>query len=566
MPSLHRTRRLLAVAAVSAVVLIVSAPGPATALRLGVSGAHTVDTAGWDASERSSLLAALIQQRAQWVARYLGASVVRLGASRPALASPASLASGAFRDWRGLDAALEAFGDLDVAVCLTVADLVPNAAAGEGLEAYRAHLAAVVERYDGDADFGVVGSALNYEHPDVDGSGQITVADWNAPAAEKLAWAQRHAMSWLEIGDRPLEAERAGLVAVADYAAQLAAAREVVAAAGAAVPVMLAAVSMGDQAKSQFTARMEGVGADAFAVAAADLRGLEPDHSQQAQALASAKLGAWLDGLGWDAVERWVGAFSVPLKCAGGGCTEQTQAASLVKLVVLAGLDGAETILFAEPFGPASQADVLVELGEDGEVVRVRPAAAVWQRLAERLGAQGSGALSRLTGLPQHVHGARVGSDAWVLWYDQHLGTAEAVTVELPVAGDWAAVEVQPLVPIAVAEDAEGVVSWAPPQLLAHSGVARLRLGADPVWVAVSDAAPPVDAGPEAGPEPTAEAAAEAIVSEAGALNASETSTGGCAGAPVGGGPLPLTLVGLALAAVAGWRGRERAAGHAGRG
>lgn len=172
----------------------------------GVSGILLVEGDGmaWSSSSHTPDKLALMppsevgEYTTGWATAYANSGVdeVVLGALSRDLSSwgavePADGRSFGKYNFQVLDAIVHAFGGKAV---LVLSALNPWDHEGHGVpadrQAFSEYVRAVVERYDGDGDFGL--PAQDPSYPDIDGSGQVTPADWEASKAEKQAWASAH--------------------------------------------------------------------------------------------------------------------------------------------------------------------------------------------------------------------------------------------------------------------------------------------------------------------------------------------------------------------------------------
>ena len=174
-------------------LLVTAGAAEVTALevRFGYSGLHTLDADTFDAMDEVQKRSFLEGRRD--LAGTLGADALRTGAG-----SPHYLVIDDDPDWPVLDHRVGALSPEGIEVALTLAD-VPS---GSDASAYKARFAAILERYDGDLDFGVEPIDLNTAYPDINGSGSITNDDWEASDALKSAWAESHRLTMVEIGER----------------------------------------------------------------------------------------------------------------------------------------------------------------------------------------------------------------------------------------------------------------------------------------------------------------------------------------------------------------------------
>lgn len=530
-------------------------------IELGVTGIHHVPEGIWQGMSRAERLE-LLAQRAD-LAKAMGADVVRLGHFAPQIFGWDALnpEGSSFRSWDMADQTVEIFQSRGLRLVVTLPDLLDSGTGG-----FKTLVSAMAERWDGDTDFGIADSAKNYEFPDIDNSGQLTVSDWDASGADKQEWADAHRVEIVEIGDAPFWAEQTGALSQGAYATQLKAASDALRAVGG-FEVKLASTVVDEQSENHFKARLEGLGADVFDIASGQVLETTGDPTMQTPSTSLAKLRSWVDGVGHESATLWVGGLSVGSAenlgpCDNPRCSERTQAAGIVKLVLGAIADGYSTMLYAFPLeligaGADSgryEGTGLVTLdyqeGFSPAVLplQARPAFATWRRLDELLGGRTKGEIKPIPGLPDNARGFSVGEDGWLLWYDWsrevapgegYGGTKKLVTL---TGLSSPSVKVVSLYSESVGQLSDDYTLSAtfPEALVGVSaeGEADVFLEQDPVWIEASDEI--VDTGPE----PTPDAGGETPIDE-GPDEPAASDEGGCAaGGPESGWALAL-LFGL---------------------
>ena len=335
-------------------VLCVMMSAPADgAVRFGVSGVHVLPQGQWDGMSIEARIAVLERRAA--LAKSMGVALVRLGDTQPVLFSRQEVMSGTYRDWTTADAALRAFVDVGLEVCLTVPELV---GAGE-IGAYKSFMGSLAERYDGDTDFGLSSSDLNQDFPDINGNGTVNNADWDASAAEKTAWAEANQITQMEVGHAPRRAEQAGELDTGAYASQLQGASTVIRNASDGLKVMLAGTTVDEQGKNDFLGRLAGLGGavGVFDAANAHVLNSTDDLTLGFASESISRLGTWLEEAGYGDVDVWLGEMAVgnsPAEGDNGPCTDvrcsdRIQGASLVRLTFKAVARGIETLIYAQP-------------------------------------------------------------------------------------------------------------------------------------------------------------------------------------------------------------------------
>jgi hypothetical protein len=426
--------------------LIVSqlAPVQATAatIRFGYSGLHALPSATYEAMSVDARRAYLESRSA--LANTLGADALRTGDAAPLLlerAAPDDI------DWTALDHAVGVTLSAGVEVCVTLPE-VPTM-----LEqpAFNAFVATVLERYDGDLDFGVDPLDLNRAYPDINGSGSITDDDWDASSELRLAWAAAHQLRTLEVGQRVRHIEDTRNLGANDYANQLSAVVNLAKSANETMSVMLGSVWVHEDSQQRFVSRLESLDAEAKALIMASNVAVYGEFTTPEVSdgiINLEKFDTWLVAAGLADTERWVGGLSVPAAANGdsGGpceddrCSERTQVAGLVRLTIASLRAGYTTLLYERPVevvGEGVAADawtasglLVLELfaGIDLTVLplRPRPAYAVWRWLQSTFAEVTAVDFATLHDTPPGVSGVAV-ADGWLLWFDWFAEAAQGV-------------------------------------------------------------------------------------------------------------------------------------------
>ncbi|MEZ4264756.1 MAG: hypothetical protein R3F39_00140 [Myxococcota bacterium] len=565
----------------AALTLQLSAP-PASAapMRFGYSGIHALPAKAWEPLDEESRLQFLAERLIR--AAQLGATVVRLGATEPRLLDYAKIHASQFRNWLFADRVVGLLNAAPLEVCLTLPELFDTPEIG----GFQSYIKALMERYDGDGDFGVEPIALNAEFPDLNGSGEITADEFQAKPgdARVTAWGATHQITLIEPGHEPLGAEQTNKLTKGAYAAQVKAARTAATDAGRGQGIMLGGTAVESQSKSAFTERLESLktGGPWFDAANAHIFASTDDLTGVSAAANVTKLSNWLASVAHGDADRWVGELALgSVAKAGTACTDarcslRTQAAGLARHMLLAAADGVSTVLYTEPIeliGPLATAGprtgtglltVSVESGanpfgiEDHPLPLVpRPAYAVWRRLGAVLASDGA-EVTPLTGMPENVRGFRVGSKGYVLWYDWTLQaqpgeawSGQRAPVELGGLTS-PSVKVVSLWPESVPGqlEADGSVdaTWTETLVAVDGGSAALFLEEDPVWIEASDTVIDKPVADDPAGDVSGGDTAEAPDNGSGA-------GGGCAGGGAGSSDGWLALL-LGLLALCGSRAR----------
>ncbi len=557
-------------------------PAQSAPIRFGFTGIHQLNDGAWSGlnDEGRSLF---LESRVD-LAKRMGASIIRLGAVQPWLVDMESIHAGNQRKWTDADAAIKALNAEGVELCLTLPELIDST----GLSAYQQYMTRLAERYDGDTDFGIDPADVNYEFPDIDGSGALTVADWDASDAAIQAWAEAHRVSRIESGHEPRAEEMTGQLPEDAYAGQLKVARAAITGSESDLRLVLAGVRLDDQSKSHFVNRFDPMSAATmpwFDLAVAHLFESTADISQAESATHLSKFGNWLDSVDHGSAPRWVGELALPAAADASSdspfvdarTSERTQSNGLIRLTAEALLEGFEAVLYAVPVETEGQGHggnragtgllrttEIPGLDPTQWPIEARPAYGAWRWLVDRFDGVDGADISRMSGLPMNAKGARVSGQGWLLWYDWFVEVAPEADYEdalKPITLDGIpspSIEVTTLWPDSVGsqldEDGAIDVTWRRELFPVDGGSVTILVGRDPVWVEESDEVlendGPIDA--DAGATD-----GSASVSDGGTDAASPVASGGGSdgGCRAGGANLMLAwMAGLLLAI----RGRAR--------
>lgn len=562
---------------VAALVTLMATPAQAAPVKFGFTGVHQLDSSAWS-SMNDEGRGLFLASRAD-LAKRMGASIIRLGAARPWLVDMENIHAGNQRKWTDADAAVKALNGSGLELCLTIPELIEPS----GMSAYQDYLSRLAERYDGDTDFGIDPADVNYEFPDIDGSGALTIADWEASDEAIGAWAEAHRVSRLEAGHEPRALEMTGQLPEDAYAQQLKVARASVNGAQSDLDLVLAGVRLDDQSKSHFVNRFDALSSSTapwFDLAVAHLFESSADISLLESATHLSKFGNWLASIDHGSAPRWLGELALPAVASPNGqspfsderTSDRTQSNGLLRLTIEALLEGYEAILYAIP--------VEVETSDGGGVragtgllrmteipgleptqwpYEARPAYAMWRWLTDRFTGIDSADLSRLSGLPVNARGARVSGQGWVLWYDwfvevapgaDYEGAQKPVTLNGVPSSSVRVITLWPSsVATQVAEDGSVEATWTEELLPVEGGSVTIMMGRDPVWVEESDELVTVDEPPiaDAGPIDTVNASMDTSTGGASPESSGGGSNEGCQGGHSPDGSVWLLIAGLAL-------------------
>jgi len=442
---------------------------------------------------------------------------------------------------------------------------------------FQDYVKAVVERYDGDTQFGVPAQDPGY--PDIDGTGKVTPADWEAPDADKKAWAARHRVAayMVESGSAPAGAARG------DYAGIFGAAAEAAPAASKDVVLWMAPFDAPSMSKGEWNERFgalapAGGAGGRVAVAVVSVPQLTADPTGEAAAQAFEGARKWFADASFAPGEAGgvTLVFGGIRTCHAGGqdaackslqASDDAQAEQVIKALALAATAGAGMAAFDGLFDPVSPQGSFglgtLDLAATPAALTPRPALAT-MGVAARVLAPAGKAVEVPTGVPStHVVQSAVcaGETDVLAWYDWTLevGPGEpygdlikAVDLQAPADGSRAFLLSGAAKPEAVdlVEGAKVTVDLPGAGLPAGGeGYVKRSLGRTPVLVVTLDAGWPLpDTGPDA-------SAPDAAGQDAGPLAATGGgSDGGCSvGSPCTGGAAAAFLA-LALLSMAARR------------
>lgn len=448
---------------------------------------------------------------------------------------------------------------------------------------YKDYVRMLVERYDGDTDFGV---PPGEEYPDVTADGSVSIADWGATEAEKQAWATAHRVTWWEVGDRGTpDAEVGPLVQLTRGVM-----RE------ASDDVRLVVGGMTPSSKGVFLARVGSLDPSVAGELLVDAVSVEQDSPGAGLAALAVMEDAresflWLGQAGLGGVPVWLtvgaGAQGGAGPCGDPRCSERTQAAQLVKLMVQA----LETVPVSVPGGFENRRFERVFLREpvehgaggiDGDwsgggllalaegdpataPLLVRPAWATVARLAPLLSDLGPDAIKRVLTFPdtatRRVYRIEAASGATVVaWYNWDLDLLDAPYdgrfLRVTVTGvDGEAVRVTGLYPTSIDQVTGGTTvaaTLSEAVVGVTEGEVTIDVLEDAVLVEVVAPPEPEDAGPVGVEDAGGGSDSGPVVDVAPEV---ERGGGGCG--TRGGGPWGIGLVLWGIVRIGRWRWRS---------
>jgi len=364
--------------------------------------------------------------------------------------------------------------------------------------AWKQFVKLVVERYDGDVDFGVNGcdTELGGPYPDIDASGKCGYYDFHtAPDSKRQAWADRHLVHTYTLEDAPFELVAAHAIPPEQYGQLVVLTvpwmRGLVPE-GFGLRVVMGGVRFAPENRLAF---VQALGA----VASAD-PSVRPDA---AEVFALVDEGAWLTGEPYEDVVHGAKSFgdwlaSAGLKdlpfqvgrvsssagktatfpwqpgpgqkgtCHGRFCSERGQVESLVRGLVRMGWRHPAPAYVSNviEFVGAGEADdawawhgLYVERGDSAVTalqIDPRPAATVLAWLDAQVPQALTGPLTEVFPLPANTHAFRVDDASvptWIAWYDWQREVPDGsdylgITKNLEIVDvDSPAVRVTPLLP-----------------------------------------------------------------------------------------------------------------------
>lgn len=342
--------------------------------------------------------------------------------------------------------------------------------------AWKKFVKLVVERYDGDVDFGVNGCDGPFgPYPNIDadkGSDECTSYDSrSADDSLRLAWARRHVVRTYQLEDAPFAALRANNVPVAEYGQLVALTipwmRSLVPA-DLDLRVVLGGVRFATELRGDFVQALAPLAAagDAARPDAADVFALVDEgatltgEAYQAVVDGPKSFAEWLSSAGFAGLPFQVGRFTASAgkttvfpwqagpgpkgSCHGRFCSERSQIESLVKGLARMSWKNPAPVFVSNVLEYVGQGDVdddwayhglLVERGDSAVTttdVTPRPAATVLAWLALHAPELAGGELVEVFPVPANSHAFRLPNaeiPTWIAWYDW--------VKEVPTGGDY---------------------------------------------------------------------------------------------------------------------------------
>lgn len=328
-------------------------------------------------------------------------------------------------------------------------------------EAYLEYLKLVVERYDGDLDFGAP-EGLSY--PDIDYSETHDVYDWHTSGdEERQVWADRHRVASFQIEDDFVELLRAGNVEPTEYAELFALTVAKVRAHAPEASVIVGGTRVETSRKALYVQAMQAVKAlPDMSYDRVDVH-LELDEGRwitgEPYSEAIREFRQWLGATGDGATPFQIGRFSASAgqtdtdpwepgpgpkgTCHASFCSERSQVESLVKGLVLMRMETDAPIFLSrlvELTGGAgyaesySYAGVVTASGQSlvGTTYAVRPAYVVLRHLGNRFpdldGADFQEELVKASNT-RAFRLREAPTKVWLVWYDW--------STEVPAGEEW---------------------------------------------------------------------------------------------------------------------------------
>lgn len=549
------------------VCLLLFAPSASAELKFAVSGIHHLPDGIWAGLSDDEKIA-FLEVRAD-LAVAMGASALRIGAASPSFWDYAGLGSSTDSGrWLFADKVVAALAQRNLTLVVVVPDLVSS-----GLTAYRNHIRALAERYDGDNDFGVQAVDNNRDFPDIDDTGAITSADWNAPGPQLTTWAQAHTIDVIQVGHLPFVGEQSGAIGGDDYGSQLKQGAGAIADAGTEIRAMLAGTLVVQEGPVGFASRLGTVSSDIIDIADAHIAEGTTDPTGVEVQGGLEDFTQWLQDSNIGGAERWVGAFAATADangpCGKWTCDDRMQAATLAKAMLSAVRNGATHFTYnvpvevtgtaADPAMPVGTGLLTIALSGAADLtatpIGARPAFATWMRLQTILADVSADDIVELSQLGPNTVGYQIGDKGWLLWYDWSTAVPPGNGYDSSkrganlkgIPGLIEAVAASNLFPLS-AEDTLGAsftvnADWDNTVYPVNGGEATIALGSDVVWVV-----PSALAQPEPGPEAAADSTPDTSVADPGPGDDDTGCSGG--GAPTPHSPLSTLALALAIAAI----------------
>lgn len=305
---------------------------------------------------------------------------------------------------------------------------------------FKEYLKLLVERYDGDGDFGLtMGSA----YPDINGSGEVNTADWEALQEDKIQWAKKHIVRFFEI-ERPLDyLEKENGVNPSDYVTLVKLSSPVIRESNKNAKIFLSPINLKDLTKGVFNNRYGFIKDAPSLVDGATLLlffdGNDLSVKEYSEKIKEVK--KWFNEIGGENLLLWIGGVNFGAKpstaditnptkgfCNLKICSEKSQAEQIVKIIFRSFIEGYSKFLYYgfmeeiynNNYYPYEHGGVVHRIFNEN-IINVRASYAVFSFLSGFLSESIEWNFTEIPSLPPNTYGVK-GShgseEIFVLWYD----------------------------------------------------------------------------------------------------------------------------------------------------
>lgn len=262
------------------------------------------------------------------------------------------------------------------------------------MNAFLDYIRAVAERYDGDIDFGV--PVQDESYPDIDGSGKVTISDWEATEEEKKGWAENHKIAGIMIGT---EFAPQG-VPKAEYAELVLKIRDVIRKANPKIEIWIAPFSAA-MGKADISARFSPFAGKhgeerPFDFATVECPEITKDLTVQKGVSQFEMVNKWLKESGVKANEEG-GVTLIPLVrfydreaqtfCPSVQCSKETQSEQMIKAIGMFAAKGTKGIAYQGVLGKdESQGDALAVFSvalQSSAILNIKPAGLIFDAVCK---------------------------------------------------------------------------------------------------------------------------------------------------------------------------------------
>jgi hypothetical protein len=306
------------------------------------------------------------------------------------------------------------------------------------IKGYYDYIEMMVDRYDGDTDFYFT-SGDNY--PDINGSGTVNTADWEADKEEKLKWADDHRVLFFEIERDPFLLKEKYNISETEYGQLLLMTYDKIKEFNENAQVLTAAINLKNRTKNAFLSVFSAIkktDKGHLDIAQVILEGGESDFLGNEILVNAKNFKAWMKDLGYDKEKFWISGFQLGAlpgtgefgKCKDSRCSEQTQAEQIVKVITGSLALGYEKILYGQTVEityegknyPFEHTGIMKRAFEDlTSEIQVRGAYAVFSFLQEKLSGISPDDISEVLNPPANTRIFKIINEdgiRYLMWYD----------------------------------------------------------------------------------------------------------------------------------------------------